>query len=272
MKPRFSVIIPALNEEKFLPKLLESLSLQTQKDFEVIVVDGRSTDKTVAVAKTFEDKIPSLHVIVSPKASLPFQRNLGASGASGEWLVFIDADSVLLPYFFDRISWFIKEKQPKFFTTWFSPDSDIHGDALLTLFSNMFIEGSLLFHRPLSPGPLTIVDRSSFDLLGGYNESLSFGEDYDLTRRLVEAGVALHIFRETLCIFSLRRIRKEGKLRTFQIYAKATLLVLLTKKTPSHIHDYIMGGHLYDKMDKKRNKSTLKRLEDKLKTIFNKYP
>ena len=52
-KPFFSIVIPALNEEKFLPKLLESLSHQHFCDFEVIVVDGRSKDKTVAVAETY---------------------------------------------------------------------------------------------------------------------------------------------------------------------------------------------------------------------------
>src|SRR5258706_4031142 len=94
MAIRFSVVIPALNEEKFLPKLLASLAAQTVKDFEVVVVDGSSKDKTVTVARSFAKKLPKLQVVVSKVASLPLQRNLGAKKTTGEWLIFIDADSV----------------------------------------------------------------------------------------------------------------------------------------------------------------------------------
>ena len=90
---RISVVIPALNEEKYLPQLLQSLSEQTQPDFEVVVVDGSSKDRTVELARSFSSKLPALNVIVSPTARLPLQRNLGARATSGEWLVFLDADS-----------------------------------------------------------------------------------------------------------------------------------------------------------------------------------
>ena len=52
--PFFSVIIPCLNEEKYLPKLLKDLQGQIDRNFEVIVVDGKSEDRTVEVAKKFE--------------------------------------------------------------------------------------------------------------------------------------------------------------------------------------------------------------------------
>lgn len=71
--PRFSVIIPTLNEEKFLPNLLTSLSEQTEESFEVIVVDGKSKDKTVAVAESFKKKLP-LRVIVCDRGSLQIGR------------------------------------------------------------------------------------------------------------------------------------------------------------------------------------------------------
>jgi len=115
-----SIIIPTLNEETFLPKLLDSLVTQTQKDFEVIVVDGSSKDKTVELAHSFSANLPNLQVIVSNKASLPLQRNLGAKNAIGDWLVFVDADSILMPYFIERILNFIHTKNSSVFTTWVS--------------------------------------------------------------------------------------------------------------------------------------------------------
>ena len=107
-KPFFSVVIPALNEEKFLPNLLASLASQTDRNFEVIVVDGASKDKTVAVAERYKNKLPSLQVIVGAKARLPLQRNIGANAAHGEWYVFVDADTVLLPYCLARLYAYIK--------------------------------------------------------------------------------------------------------------------------------------------------------------------
>jgi glycosyltransferase involved in cell wall biosynthesis len=265
--PLFSVIIPTLNEEKFLPRLLASLASQTKKDFEVIVVDGSSKDKTVAGAKRFAKKLPRFRIIINKKASLPLQRNLGAKEAKGKWFVFVDADSVLLPYFFDRVRWFIEEQNPKLFTTWFKPDSDISGDTLITLLANMYIESSILFKRPIAPGPLTIVDRRTFEGVGGYNESLTFGEDYDFTTRVVSSGIPLTIFRETLYVYSLRRIRREGKLKTVQLYVKASLLVLLTKKNLTRVPDYVMGGHLYTGK-KPVKRSVLARYERKLRELM----
>lgn len=241
-----SIVIPALNEEHFLPHLLTSLARQTKGDFEVIVVDGCSTDRTVEVARSFDNKLPKLKVIVSQKANLPLQRNLGARASSGQWLVFIDADSIVLPYFIERIECFIEERSPTLFTSWFRPDSEVPGDALFTLIANLFVEGSTVFHRPIAPGPLAVIRRDVFDLVGGYNEALTFGEDYDFTQRIVAHGIALQILRETLYLLSLRRVRKVGKMRFIGLYAKASLLVLFTKRNLNNVPTYIMGGHIYE--------------------------
>jgi glycosyltransferase involved in cell wall biosynthesis len=243
---KLSLVIPALNEEKFLPHLLTSLTKQTKQDFAVVVIDGSSKDRTVEAARSFDSKLPMLKVIVSEKAGVPLQRNLGARATNGEWLVFIDADSILLPYFIERVEWFIEKQNPMFFTSWFRPDSETSEDALFTLIANSFVEGSIYFHRPIAPGPLTVVRREVFDLVGGYKESLTFGEDYDFTQRVAERGIALQILRETLYELSLRRVRRDGKLRFMRLYAKASLRVLLTKRNLEHIPSYIMGGHLYE--------------------------
>jgi len=242
---KISIVIPALNEEMFLPNLLASLAEQTKQDFEVIVVDGSSEDRTVEAALVYKDQLPNLKVIVSEKRGLPLQRNLGANAASGEWLIFIDADSIMLPYFIERLEWFIDDRKPILFTSWFRPDSEVSGDALFTLIANSFVEGSIYFHRPIAPGPLTVVTKEAFDLVGGYDEAYTFGEDYDFTRRLTQQGVRLQILRETLYLYSLRRVRREGKFRFIRTYAKGSLLVLLTNKSLKSEPSYIMGGHLY---------------------------
>lgn len=264
---RFSVIIPTLNEEKFLPNLLESLVSQTEQPFEVIVVDGASKDKTVAIAQSFTKKLP-LRVIACERASLPMQRNRGAAQAGGEWLVFVDADSVLLPYFFERVGRFIETAKPSFFTTWFRPDSEVSGDAVLTLLANLYVEGSLVINRPLSPGPLTVVKKEIYGRVGGYDEVITWGEDYDFTRRLVKEGVRLHVVRETLYIHSLRRFRTEGKLKLIRIYSQGAILALVTGKTFNRVSGYVMGGHLYNKK-RPMKQSRLRSYETKLKKLMS---
>lgn len=265
-RPRFSVIIPTLNEEKFLPNLLQSLVDQTQKPFEVIVVDGRSRDKTVTKAQAFIPRLPSLNVVEAKRKNVSLQRNIGGQMARGEWLVFIDADSQLFPYFFDGILRYIDANHPSFVTTWFAPDGPTVSNALYALVGNLYFESSMAFHRPLAPGPLTIVKKDLFERVGGYNETLSWGEDHDFTKRVVALGHELAILRETLYVYSQRRIHANGALSFLKTYIPATLLVLLTNKNFSRMPGYIMGGQLYGKR-KPLRRSVLKNYEAKLKKL-----
>jgi hypothetical protein len=90
--PQISVIIPTLNEERYIRNLLISLKNQSFKNFEVIIVDGGSSDKTVQVAEAFGARI-----IVKPKLKEFPSRNEGAKVASGEILLFTGADIIMLP-------------------------------------------------------------------------------------------------------------------------------------------------------------------------------
>lgn len=266
-KVRFSVIIPTLNEEMFLPHLLDSLAIQTERDFEVIVVNGSSKDRTVEVAKTYKNRIPGLSVIVSPRACLPLQRNLGAASARGEWLAFIDADTVLMPYFFERVGEFLDKNKPELVTTWFCPDSDVTGDAVITLIANLTIEWSISAKRPLSPGPMTMVTRRAFDAVGGYDETHDYNEDMDFSIRLHKIGIVVAIIKETLYIWSLRRWRQQGTLKVLQQYAKSSMPILFFNKALKRMPGYEMGGQLY-KHKKIPQKPILREYEIKLKKLM----
>ena len=102
-----SVIIPALNEEKYISKCIEGVKSQAFKDYEVIIVDGKSSDKTIEVIK----KISNYKVIISDKRNAPYQRNLGAKYAKGDFLIFTDADTILSPNAFYEINKLLKENQ-----------------------------------------------------------------------------------------------------------------------------------------------------------------
>jgi glycosyltransferase involved in cell wall biosynthesis len=268
MQQLFSIVIPALNEEKFLPQLLDSLTRQTDKGFETIVIDGKSKDKTVALSNGFKKKLPRLQVEIAQKACLPFQRNLGAQKTKGEWLLFFDADNILHPYAVERCREFIKtHPETKFFTSWCSPDSEVSGDATLMLISLLFIESGKIVKRQIAPGSFAAIRRDVFELVSGYDESRGYGEDQDISMRLYEAGIPLEFLRETLYIYSLRRFRKQGTLKMVQTYAKNTMIALVTRRAPKEVPGYIMGGQMYQS-PKEIKKSALKQYEKRLKSFF----
>jgi glycosyltransferase involved in cell wall biosynthesis len=88
-----SIIIPTLNEEKYVGKLLDCLVKQTYKNFEVIVVDGHSDDKTKKVVNNFNKRL-NLKLIDSKKRNISYQRNIATKKAEYENLLFIDADVI----------------------------------------------------------------------------------------------------------------------------------------------------------------------------------
>ena len=106
--PRFSVVIPAYNSAGFLGDTLESLAAQTYGNFETIVVDDRSTDATVDVAR---ECIAALglrgSVIVRPlerTKGVSTCRNLGLQAAGGEWIAFLDSDDLFAPEKLQRMA------------------------------------------------------------------------------------------------------------------------------------------------------------------------
>jgi glycosyltransferase involved in cell wall biosynthesis len=98
-RPAISVVIPAFNEEKYLPFCLASLKKQTFKDFEIIVVDNNSTDNTAPIAKQFGARIVS-----EKRQGIGFTRARGISCALGEIIAVTEADTIVPPNWLKTIS------------------------------------------------------------------------------------------------------------------------------------------------------------------------
>ena len=103
-----SVIAPCLNEEKHVGMFLDSLVAQTFKDFEVVIVDGYSTDRTFLILAEYFDKLP-LKVVVDKTRNFGFIRNLGAKYAEGAILFQCNTDNYLEPNLLEKIEQFYKD-------------------------------------------------------------------------------------------------------------------------------------------------------------------
>lgn len=240
----FSVIIPTLNEEDYIGRLLGGLAKQKEKDFEVIVVDGGSQDRTLEKVRAFENKL-TLTVITAPKANVSAQRNLGAKHAQGTYLVFFDADVQVPSRFLFPIKKHLHLHPCPYLTTHLKGDSNQVYDEAVVRLLNLTMEASVLMERPFVGGYNFVIAKGVFELIGGFAENIVHAEDYDLSVRLHKAGYRLTLLKHPYVVFSLRRFRHEGRLAVLRKNAKATLHLFTKGPITQEIFSYPMGGLLY---------------------------
>lgn len=240
-KPYFSIVIPTLNEEKYLPYLLNDLENQTFTDFEVIVVDGKSEDKTVEVANRHKKRLRDLKVLLSDERNVSYQRNMGAKLSSSDWTIFVDADNRLPKYFLDGIKYRIAQTKANIFTCWIDVDSKKTADKMIANYVNVSAEAMKILEYPRALGSIIGVKRDYFKKLGGFDEKLTFAEDGDFIRRAWRKGYALTIIKDPRPIYSLRRFRRMGRIGVVRKYAKLGLK-RLSRMQINQLVEYPMGG------------------------------
>lgn len=198
-----SVIIPAYNEEDVLPRLLHDIRRQSKVNAEVIVADANSTDKTRAVAEAADATVVEGGM---PAAG----RNAGAKSASGEVLVFLDADVRIPRTFFSRALAEMREKDAVVATCTVRPMSNLTMDRLIHRFANFFIRINQ-DRDPHAPGYCILVGKEVFDRTGGFDESLKVAEDHDFVARASEFG-PFRLLESTYVKVDVRRFEKEGRI------------------------------------------------------------
>lgn len=96
-RPKISVIIPVYNGEKYLADTLDSVLSQSFKDFELIVIDDGSNDKTPEILKKYTEKDARLHPVITPNGGVSYARNIGLDVAKARYIFMSDADDLLHP-------------------------------------------------------------------------------------------------------------------------------------------------------------------------------
>lgn len=184
---KISVVVPTLNEEKYLSKTLESLNNQTFKDFEIIISDGKSTDKTIEIAKKYHAKI-----IIISDSNICLARNAGLRKAKGEIIVGADADTIYPPTHLQTIyEEFQKDKKAVAVT---GKAKMINGPIWgVYMWEIFFFIIKLVYHLTgfllYAPAYNLSYKKEAFQKLGGYNTNLEWGGDeLDVLRRLKRVG------------------------------------------------------------------------------------
>ena len=192
-KPSISLIIPVFNRPNEVEELLESLTRQTARGFEVVIVEDGSTVASDEVADRYRDRL-DIHYIRIPNGGPGNARNVGARESKGEYLIVLDSDCVLPPGYIQAVRDGIARTGADAFG---GPDkaSDDFTDvqkainyAMTSFFTTGGIRGGKKKMDKFYPRSFNMGIRAEvFRALGGFSR-MRFGEDIDFSIRLFKGG------------------------------------------------------------------------------------
>jgi glycosyltransferase involved in cell wall biosynthesis len=190
LKP-VSIIIPTLNEELYLPALLDSLK-KISAPLDIIVVDGNSEDNPVQVVEGYQSHFigdSSLRLIRSSKRGIAYQRNLGAAHARHPILIFCDADIIIPSHeaHIEFVSRFISGGYVAVGARLVPIEKGIHLRVHLT-FAYLVQHFLLVLGKPYLAGGCLITTSDVFSKVGGFDENVVLGEDVDYSLRVSRIG------------------------------------------------------------------------------------
>jgi glycosyltransferase involved in cell wall biosynthesis len=257
---RISIIIPTLNEEATLPRLLDSIGIQEFEDYEVIVADAHSQDRTREIAQSRGCRVVD--------GGLPAAgRNAGAAVARGELLFFLDADVVLPPGFIRNVYHEMQDRDIELATCEIRPLSNYQLDRIIHRLINLMVVLNLWID-PKAFGFCIFVSKRIFDLIGGFDETIYVAEDNDFVKR-GSAHRPLRYLHSAYIGVSIRRFEKEGRFA----YIKKGIKLNLYRTFRGEIrHDGVVK-YEFDAFDKADNAESdfLDKIEKRLLKMEEKF-
>ena len=212
-----TIVIPAKNEAKLIPHLLNSLTKQDYSKMSstrVLVADANSTDGTPEIVLSFRDR---LNVAVIPGGMPAVGRNQGAALAETPYVLFLDADiEPAHPSVVRRAVELAQRKQLHCVTTSIVCRDGSWIDKLLYASNDLFQYLSFL-HHPFATGMFMLFETKKFRELGGFDERILFAEDYQLSKQVARRRFG--IVRGGVYTTN-RRFQKMGHFRVARLFLK----------------------------------------------------
>lgn len=213
-----SVIIPVLNEEYYIKKLLESI-LNQDYDFsklEIIFVDGASIDKTVSIINNeLQDKNINYTIITNEEKITPKSVNMGIKKSKNDIIIRLDAHSEYPKNYISKCVYYLNKTGADNVGCLINTKLDgIKGKAITNVLTSKFGVGNSKFRTNAESGyvdtvPYGTFRKTLFDKIGYFNEELIRSEDNEINYRIIKNGGKVYLFNDISTIYYPRKsIRK----------------------------------------------------------------
>lgn len=234
--PKYSIIVPLYNRPDEMAELLESLTLQTFKDFEVLILEDNSPLKSDEVAQRYEDRL-DVHYFFIPDTDRSYRRNYGMHQAKGQYFILFDSDCVIPEGYLAAVEASLLENPTDCFG---GPDNadDSFSDmqkavnySMTSFFTTGGIRGGSRQMEKFNPRSFNMgISRKAFEMTGGFRSMI--GEDIDFSLRVREAGMETMLYRDAF-VFHKRRVNINKFYNQTNTFGKAR--VVLTKAHPGSL-------------------------------------
>lgn len=238
--PYFSVIIPVYNRPDEVRELLESLSKQTLKDFEVLLIEDGSVNRCDTVAQEF-DKDLNICYLYKENSGRSLTRNYGMERASGEYLIFFDSDCIIPERYFEIVKARLEEDYvdcfggPDAAHTSFSNLQKAISYSMTSFFTTGGIRGGKKGMEKFTPRTFNMgFSKEVYKRVGGFKDM--FGEDIDLSLRIQKAGFHTVLIRDAF-VYHKRRVSFRSFYRQVSVFGRARVdLYLLHPESLKIVH------------------------------------
>ncbi len=225
--PRYSVIVPVYNRPQEVAELLESLCMQTNKNFEVIIVEDGSSISSQQVYETYANKL-SIKYFFKPNSGPGPSRNFGFEKAAGEYFVLFDSDCVIPPHYFAAVDKFLAIKSVD---AWGGPDRGREDFSLLQramgfTMASFWTTGGIRGGKKENFQPRSFnmgIHRKVFEQTGGFSFD-RFAEDIELSIRIRKLGFSTALIPDAF-VFHKRRTTLKQFFNQVSNFGKGRILV-----------------------------------------------
>lgn len=214
---KVSVLVPCRNEEKYIGKCIESIINNGYpiELLEVLIVDGLSTDKTVAVVEEYADKYPfCVKLIINEKAVIPAALNLGISCASGDIIMLMSSHATYEHGYINKCMYYMElYGADNVGGIWniLPRENTLMGNSIVSALSNRFGVGNAYYRIGTSKEPRWVdavafgcLKKEMFNKIGLFNEKLERSEDIDFNSKLRKYGGKILLVPEIACNYYAR--------------------------------------------------------------------
>ncbi|MFT3733432.1 MAG: glycosyltransferase [Rhodocyclaceae bacterium] len=226
---KFSVIVPVYNRPQEVDELLDSLTKQTQKNFEIIIVEDGSSVRCEDIIRRYQDRL-TLHYFYKPNSGPGPSRNFGFQHARGDYFVVFDSDCIIPPGYFDAVEASINENQ---WDAWGGPDKAHENFSILqramgytmaSVLTTGGIRGGKKHVGWFQPRSFNMgISRKVFAATGGFKFD-RFAEDIEFSIRMKTAGFKVGLITDAFVYHKRRTNFKQFYNQVFN-FGKGRVLV-----------------------------------------------